>query len=270
MRHVLILFTLFLAACGPTSSYNVREARDPFPPPDVESLSETEALGYRIYQHDRAAWVATDVVTANDLLETGIAGYLSFEQPSGDILVRFVGPCGDRICSLVDVLTRDGEFIDYITGTMPLSPQEVVAWQARQTAVNTDFRACTPDYNLVVLPTDHDNQPAWVVYLLAATTQMDVVVLGGHHRIIVSSDGQSVLKEEPLSKACMTLPVNDSVVAPMTTHILHDEPIETHVFTSLDYHIPLYVGTSKGVFEIKGANIRMLEIDQTPNDNSPE
>lgn len=44
----------------------------------------------------------------------------------------------------------------------------------------------------------------------------------------------------------------------MVSHILHPEPIETHVFTSLDYRMPLYVRTETGSYEVHGASIRRM------------
>jgi hypothetical protein len=41
-------------------------------------------------------------------------------------------------------------------------------------------------------------------------------------------------------------------------HFLHPEPIETHVFTSLDYRMPLFVKTASGPFEMNGARITRM------------
>ena len=58
--------------------------------------------------------------------------------------------------------------------------------------MSTKVRLCTPRYNTVVIPAD-DGGLHWVVYLLAASTDSDDIVLAGHHRITISGDGKKEL-----------------------------------------------------------------------------
>jgi hypothetical protein len=132
-------------------------------------------------------------------------------------------------------------------------------WKARQLATSSEFRACSSSYNSVILPYEKDGEPVWRVYLLAASQQLNELVMGGHHRFTISSDGTEILQQEALSKACMTMQVASNIAAPMTTHILDDEPIETHVFTSLDYHLPVYVATAMGLYSVTGTSIELIQ-----------
>ncbi|AKS41340.1 hypothetical protein [Wenzhouxiangella marina] len=260
MRFLLLSLALLLAACAPTSQYNVRDARPPYPAPDLSQLTDTEALGLRLYYHDRAAWIATDELTSRGANLNEVAGYLSFDQDDGSILVRFAGPCNVNICSKIDVSIFNGRVVGYEKTDEPLPADHLAAWRARHSALNSGFRACSQHYNTIVLPWQHENSPAYRVYLLAASQEPDEIVMGGHHRFLASNDGKTLIENEPLSMSCMTMQISEDVVAPMTTHVLHEEPLETHVFTSLDHHIPLYVGTSKGVFKVDGASISLLEL----------
>jgi hypothetical protein len=132
-------------------------------------------------------------------------------------------------------------------------------WRARESALRSGFRACTPRYNTVVLPAKLDD--AWRVYLLAASQDADEVVLTGHHRVTVSPDGRSVRSAEPLSKSCVVgrRTHDEPVEGLFLTHVLDPEPIETHVFTSLNYGVTLYVGTERGTYEVEGAHIELVD-----------
>lgn len=224
-------------------------------------LSETERLGLQLYQLDQAAWIATDAMLGAGLGGIPAQGWLAL--PAGpSFVVRFVGACGDAPCSYLDVyLQSQPPEVVRLEPPVVLPETEAAMWRARQLALASNFRKCTPTYNTVVVPVEQGAAAAWRVYLLAASADPDAVVLAGHHRVTVSADGRSLLSEEPLSKSCLVneLDSNVGVAALVVTHVLHPEPIETHVFTSLTYRLPLYVGTEQGKFEVEGASIQRLE-----------
>ena len=85
------------------------------------------------------------------------------------------------------------------------------------------------------------------------------IVLGGHQRITISSDGTEVHKREALSKSCLLIERTPEAAAIYVTHILDPHPIETHVFASLNYQLSIYVGTSNGNFAVEGKTIRKVE-----------
>jgi hypothetical protein len=237
-------------------------ARLPFPTPELDELSPTELLGYQIYLLDHAAWLATDAALESGLRDAPTEGWLAVPTGSG-VSVRFIGPCGNAPCSYIDVQLGVQSLPQVAKLDPPLAlPEEQAAmWRARQLAVGTEFRACTPTYNTVVVPAEHDGSPVWRVYLLAASVDSDDVVLTGHHRITVTADGRSILSAEALSKSCVisAVPAHAQAKALFITHVLDPEPIETHVFTSLYYGIPLFVGTEQGTFKVEGASIRPVE-----------
>ncbi len=257
MRATTVLLTLLGLACAATPA--VRD-RPPLRVPNLATLAPVEALGYEIYLRDQAAWQATDAALAQGLLETPSKGWITILDVNG-WTVRFVGPCGPGICSYMDVQKTDPAVPPIVTKLPgePLSPEQSTRWRARQTAAATDFRACTPKYNTVVTSAQHEGRPAWRVYLLASSEHPRDVVLTGHHRITVSGDGRTVLLEEPLSKSCVIDQPPPNVVGLMLSHSLDPEPIETHVFTSLDYRMALFLRTETGTFEIEGASIKKVD-----------
>ena len=257
MYRALIVLVLSIFGC--VSDFNVRY-REPLPVPNLLDLSPTEALGYEIYLRDQAAWEATDVALAAGLKETPAHGWITLLSIGG-WTVRFVGSCDAGACAYLDVEKTDPSARPIVTlqnGT-PLPEDQAARWRARQLAGSIKFRACTPTYNTVVTSAEVDGAPVWRVYLLASSTDPRDVVLAGHHRMTISYDGKSVLSQEALSKSCITSQPPSNVAGMFVTDILHSEPIETHVFTSLDYRMPLFVGTSEGSYKVNGANIRRME-----------
>ena len=254
--RVLIVAALFLIGCA--KRYDVR-AREPLELPDLATLNTTERLGYELFLMDRAAWKATDAALAAGLETTPAQGWITILNPQG-WTVRFIGPCDAGNCSFMDVESDGVEARPVVVSGIeePLPDDQASQWRARQLAGASDFRRCTETYNTVVVDWTFQNQPAWRIYLLASSTDSRDVVLTGHHRITVSRDGREILLKEPLSKSCVVQRPPKNVVGLVLTHILDPEPIETHVFTSLDYQMPLYIGTESGQFEVRGPKIRRI------------
>jgi hypothetical protein len=109
-----------------------------------------------------------------------------------------------------------------------------------------------------VLPAELIGQPGFIVYLLAATTEPGVTVMGGHYRAHMSEDGKRLLGIRPFSKACMEMkpdaPADGKLVGMVVTHLLDPTPVETHVFISLNSRLPLVVSTGKHLWQIVPAS----------------
>ena len=222
------------------------------------SILFAQERGLEIYERDRAAWQATDAGFAVGLSQTKARGWITIPTDQG-WLVRFVAYCEERPCSVLDV-RLDGERVkaSLVDPPAPLSSREQNAWRARQLALSTEFRRCSRRYNTVVIP-PRGQYPEWTVYLLAATDDPNAVILAGHHRVTISSDGTEVRKSEALSKSCLLSQRNPDAAAMFVTHVLDPYPIETHVFTSLNYQLSIYVNTNIGTFAVEGAAIRKVE-----------
>ncbi len=226
-----------------------------------EYLRQTEAKGYDIYIHDFMAATATNVVSIERLQNSSARGWIVVKDGE-NWKVRFVGDCDESVCSSFDVTFNLEEKSSRLTEfeVPEIIPDEQVAqWNARQLAIDAEVQRCSETYNTVVLEGLDGTEPVWVVYLLAATRDPNIVVLGGHHRITVSADGTRIIRNEPLSRSCLQLARNPDGAALMVTNAISQEPLETHVFSSLLYRMPLYVGTDLGVFAVEGNQIRFLE-----------
>jgi hypothetical protein len=131
-------------------------------------------------------------------------------------------------------------------------------WRARQLALGSGFRACSPSYAAVVVPEEGERPGPWIVYLLAESTQPDRVVLGGHHRIRVSTDGSEILAREPLARSCMTSKLGADGAILGVTHLISEQPLETHVFLSLLHGVTVGVATGSGLWLVEEGRIRPL------------
>jgi len=256
MKKAIPFSTILLAGCASQTSSISQQGQ----PTEEDYLRFAEKRGEEIYQRDQAAWLATDAVGVNELTLSGTSGWVT--RPwNNDWQVRFIGDCENRICVVFDVVVDLSEKTTDIT-KYEIPPQleepQTESWLARQLALQSDFRACSQRYNTVVIAESAAGESRWVVYLLAATTESDLVLIGGHHRITVSNDGSKIIKAEALSNSCLAMEITPETTAVFASHVLDPHPIETHVFTSLNYQLPLYVSTAQARFAVEGSSIRVL------------
>lgn len=252
-------------AIAPSASASTAAEQAPAPVPIEEwSMAKVTAMGREIYRQDTAAWLATDALLAafdRDSL-TDLRGWIVV--PDGDGLkVRFLrqGPSGEKIGWDV-VVTDDkaGPVIQPADGS--LAPAEAAQWRARQTAIaNVGPLRCSANLNTVVVADpDSDN---WLVWLLTATTDTNIVPIGGHYRFRISADGLSVVRRDQLSNGCLnmalTSPDHPNRPAALTvTQIVSSGPVETHVFLSLQNRIPIYVAHGDTIFAVEGDSIHEI------------
>ncbi|MEX1221139.1 MAG: hypothetical protein WEA82_03380 [Idiomarina sp.] len=229
-----------------------------------DNLRMAESRGMEIYIRDALAASATDLVTVGKLQSANVSGWITIGD-GDNWVVRFLKTCDGGVCSVFDVtfnLEQNSANLVELEKPETISDEQLSLWKARQLALASDFRACSTSYNTVVLPRSNDEDPALIVYLLAATTEPNVIVLGGHHKITISADGEKIIESNPLSKSCLNLEPSRNATALTITHLLTAEPLETHVFSSLLYQTPIYVGTDAGIFAVEGNQIRIVQRDR--------
>jgi hypothetical protein len=113
--------------------------------------------------------------------------------------------------------------------------------------------------NTVLMP-QRDGQI--VVYVLAATRQPNMAVLGPHYRVEVAEDGAAVENVTALSRAESELPTRDRagqrLAALNVTDGDADHPTETHVFASCLANVPIIVTTGRGRWKVRATGIDYL------------
>ena len=215
-------------------------------------LQVVETLGMSIYQQDSLAAEATDVLFSQgiDLSKYPISGWV-VERHKKEAVIAFIGDFGGKLEGIFEIRKRKkkkAKFKELSEQERKLSDYQLSAFRARSLALENIDVPCSDRYNVVVLE-DLDGV-GFLVYALAATTDPDAVLVGGHYRFTVSSDGSDIEAKERLSGSCLVLdktpddmPRGATLAALTMTHTVSVRPLETHVFLNLLHDMDFYVGT---------------------------
>lgn len=236
MRHL----SLFLAAAGVS-----------FAQPAIRSfdLETIQRLGTAIYEQDIRVARASDMLFAQKIAaqKEGLRGWIVEGDPV-TMLVRFVRELDGKLEAFADIQfspTREPKLERPADTTLP--PGQLARYRARQLATENIKRPCSPRYNVVILP--DPERDGLLVYALAATTDANSILVGGHYRFSVSKDGEKIMQADELFRSCLTLPKNQPIpkgavpAALYMTTLVSDTPLEIHVFLGLLHKLPFVVGT---------------------------
>lgn len=232
------------------------------PPTPVEAwpLAKVQRLGQALYDQDIAAARGTDALLArfNGQPPEDLAGWIVVGEGRNQT-VRFLARDADGVRAAWDIPVLNGRAGAVVEVTDTVLPSEQQAmFRARMTAaVNIGSLRCTPRYNAVVL--DDPDSDGWLVWLLASTNQPNQLIMTGHYRFRISADGSEVLRRDQLSATCIIQtvdPAQGELAGLNVSHIVSPLPVETHVFTSLLYRLPVYVVAGDKLYGVEGARIR--------------
>jgi hypothetical protein len=133
----------------------------------------------------------------------------------------------------------------------PLPSEIAVRYRALRTGIKAALPtlnvAYGPSYNYEVLNDPDGN--GFLVYALAAFTKRKVVYTGGHVRITVSADGAKAERIDQLSHGIIEQKSDPGheVVAVATAQAVETKyPVETWLYSSYLYHLPMFVATNDG------------------------
>lgn len=214
-----------------------------------------ERLGRAIYDHDIAAWRATDSFMQSvragqipDAERAKIKGWIVV-GPAGGLVVKFIGEGPEGLYPVYVAAVYTDEQRARTTpppSKGPLTEEERARFRARQIAIAQITQRCSERYNTVVLP--NEQEEGYLVYLLAGTAKPRLMMVGGHYRVTVSADGNRVIRTEPLSRSCLTVevkppPGSTELAGIMVSHIVSLAPIETHVFLNYLHRVDIHVTT---------------------------
>jgi len=240
-------------------------------PPSIRQFDTAtiEKLGREMYRLDQEAWKATDILEAahrrDELVAQKMHGWIVVSRPDGDV-VRFVheGENGPEL--FYDVtFSKAGAPMLSIPADRTLGGEERAMYDARTLALETGGLGCSKSYNTVVLK--DPERDGWLVWVMAATTDPNAIVIGGHVRFTISSDGKKVVQKDALSRSCLILqkgavPAGSQESGAFVSQLVSLTPVETHVFASLAYHTNLFVGTLDGkTWKVDGDQISEVQPD---------
>lgn len=221
-----------------------------------------------MYRQDQEAWKATDILLAKhgetELRAEKSHGWIVDSLADRDI-VRFVrdGANGPEISYDVAFAIHSEPVLSE-PQDRTLSADELSQYRARLLALDNVTERCSDTYNTIALKDPQSDR--WIVWALAATkTDPKLIVIGGHYRFTISTDGKSIVQKDALSKTCLRFTQetgpNGEPGQIFFVHVVTLTPIETHVFASFSYDMPFRIGTLDGkawkVDRDKIANIDM-------------
>jgi hypothetical protein len=263
MRKVLVVLGM-VAACGGAKPNSAPAPH--VPDEQFAALERAQTIGRAIYSDDEASARATDAMIAAHVSPESVIGWVTQARGDGRYDVTFVGGTAEAAeARYVVHVTATAADVENIDPPRPLDAEGAAMFRARglaarsvkELAQKAGLELCASPYNAVVLPASLRGETGWLVYLLAATTDPNRKILTGHLRVHVSADGASILETAALSKSCLVVDGKPDVKAESlyVTHLLDPTPIETHVFTSLLYKLPLLVAAGGKNWVIDGDRI---------------
>jgi hypothetical protein len=253
---------------GNAKSADASRAAEPIPSDLAAFVQRSSDIGRTLHVYDAASAIGTDVLLSKvSIEEHPIGGYITLAEgteqgeATGSFSVVFYTRGADaRVAFKIRVHPGDKP-PDFEEVKPPAAATEAlrILVRARETALAAPRDTDQP-MNPVVLPGRAIGESGILVYLIAGTKKPKVAVLGKHYRVLVSEDGRTVKRSEPLSKAVLEIPYGpgpegSTMAALATTHLVTDYPLETHVFASLLYGLPLHVATARGLWKVDGPNI---------------
>jgi len=272
MRTVALItaVSVLALACGPAQqrgggapARGAPAARE-LSPAERAEVQRIGDLGATIYEQDKVSAIATDILLAqiNPADFPNFRGWLARDW-GNHYVVSFYEETDGAISLIADITLRpSGEPEVQLRPARELPADELAMFRARQTGLEAGVNNCSDRFNTVVFPLPDG---AFDVFVLAATTDPELVVVGGHSRIRVAADGVTVLEREPFSRSCLAidltpddLPPGAEVTAHAVTHIVSPYPAPTHVFLSLLHDTAFYVGTELGVWIVDRGSIGFL------------
>jgi len=223
-----------------------------------DDLDFVRRRGVDLYERHQAALVALDAGREVGLPETDPEGWIVLREADA-LRVRFVATCPEGPCSVLDVVI-DAERLSAggLYPPEPLGPRGIQAWRARNLVLSTQTATCSVPYNVVTFPPD-ESESGWTAYLIAQPEEEDVMAIGGHMRVFLDADAESVLVAEDFSPACLLGRRDASRNEFGINYPQASVPAEIHVLQSLLHQVVFYVGTPFGVFTVNGDEIRTLD-----------
>lgn len=225
-----------------------------------------EKLGNEISRRDELAARADEIVKATHPPARALKmrGWITELGKGGDT-VYLIAETSSGLCLAYTATFRDKEKpqIEDRRG-QPLPPNVGLRFKARETALAAVInRLYNVPYNAEVL--DDPDGSGFLVYFLAASNQSGDRILGGHFRITVSADGSKVEQIDALSRGI----IQDKTKVGERTHekaivisqLVSDVPVETFIYSSHLFGLPIFVGTKSGTWRVVNGRIEKANSD---------
>ncbi|MCY1061222.1 hypothetical protein [Nannocystis sp. SCPEA4] len=222
-------------------------------------------------RYDLISWWATDALFADGFDASSLRGWLVTpgQETAGDARMLGVLPAGDVgvVASIrCDVAGGPSScVIDRGFEPRPLSDEERAMQRAIETArADKFFVRAQSSYNTIALrAADHGVDAGWIVYIVASTTDPDVIPVGRHFRFDVSKNGSRVLRRRASHRSVMEFRRSEAglkVAGIAATSVFDVLPSEFQLYVSSLWRMPLtMVGCKGSIWSIDGLKATQLE-----------
>lgn len=229
----------------------------------VFTREQTEALGRALYEIQRRTEIAVELLNEHEAPDELRVGAWVVEGEPRRLLVRFV-----RLSDSGAEPVLDAQFDDLLLPSFAKPPDKsLTAFQRSQIVARDTVRTaldepCSRHYESVAIADPTGD--GLLLYALALDEEPAEVLLGGHYRFSLSADGASLRQTDALSTSCVKAPLaklaaSDGVKGMAVRALLSDTPLETHVYLSLRYRVPLYVVTRDlKMWEVRDGHMRVI------------
>lgn len=226
---------------------------------DRAAFARIERIGRDLYEHDRAAWLATDrarlVIPESE--RPNLRGWITLRDGEA-VIVDFVAERPEGLVSVHRSTFRNGGITEHGSVLIPLDDVRRRAHEALAIAMNAPATLCEMPYNSAILPPDAEGEADADVYLMPATTVEGQIRIGGFVRHSVDVDERRVVETEMFSNSCLIGQNEPGAAFLVVTHVVSPLPTQAHVFLSLSHGMTIFVSTLEGVFEIAQGRIRRV------------
>ncbi|MEZ6022848.1 MAG: hypothetical protein R3C16_05420 [Hyphomonadaceae bacterium] len=246
------LFFVALALIGPSAAQTADEAG---------AIARAERVGRDLYEHDRAAWLATDAAMAelSPADRAPVRGWVT-ERDGEAVVVTFVAADGEgdaeRLRAAYRAVFRGGALTERGAVHAALTERQTQLYNARQAVVTAPPAICASPYNAAVLP--RADEDVVDIYLMPATTRSDVLRVGGFVRVGFNLASGAVTEVESFSRSCLEFPLTPQAAGLFFTHLTSATPTETHVFLNLSTGVPLFVSIDRQIWQIENGRISLM------------
>jgi len=265
IKHGAVLFLGCLFSFAAAASEHESFERLDVPEQYRDAIGSAVSLGFIVFQKDFAASAATDEMATKGLFDDKrLRGWVT--DRAGDAWrVVYIGDVSGTMQALYTIDVKEGKvdpqtYQSFENGKVLTTMQQGM-WNARQLALSAAPRPCGEGMNAVVLPMNADDGTlqGYFVYLISATTDPDIILMGGHHRMQIARDTERILGTVSFTETCTALDKTQDGPL-LVTQKLAPVPEEPHVFLSLLHDRELFVATVENdlIWSIAGLEVAII------------
>lgn len=214
-------------------------------------ISTLERLGRELSRRDFIAARAADIVGETQSLARSLKmrGWITELRKDGDTVYLIAETASGPCLAYTVTFSGSGKPLVQDRRGEAVSPGIAIRYKAWQTTAGAlQGKFFDARYNFEVL--DDPDGSGFLVYGLASTNKVGEQNTGGHYRVTVSADGSKVERVDALShgiiKETPKLPKGAKQMAIATSQLVSNVPVETFLYSSELYKLPIFVATKDG------------------------